>query len=244
MSDRSFDRLLDAWMDLGPTTAPDRVAAAARLEVAATRQERGLLHRASRTSPWARPGVRLGALATAALAAAVLGYAYLMGPNLATPSPSSGPSATAAPSAGPSLRGIPFPELRGAQPGTYGWASSLPGVGTRRMQLFEGDREVVMVVFSLGPPCLGNSTANAGVPVQIAGYDAIAIDRRGGDRRIRQYAISIADRLLCVDLYSRTTTTEDELNSALAVLDTIRAQPIGEQGIRITFDLAEPWGHG
>ena len=38
MNDRNFDQLLNAWMDLGPTTAPDRVADAARLEAAATRQ--------------------------------------------------------------------------------------------------------------------------------------------------------------------------------------------------------------
>ena len=34
MNDRNFDQLLNAWMDLGPTTAPDRVADAARLEAA------------------------------------------------------------------------------------------------------------------------------------------------------------------------------------------------------------------
>ena len=34
MNDRNFDQLLNAWMDLGPTTAPERVADAARLEAA------------------------------------------------------------------------------------------------------------------------------------------------------------------------------------------------------------------
>ena len=38
MNDRNFDQLLDAWMDLGPTAAPDRVADAARLEARTTRQ--------------------------------------------------------------------------------------------------------------------------------------------------------------------------------------------------------------
>jgi hypothetical protein len=40
MNDRDLDRLLDAWMDLGPTAAPDRVADAARLEARSTRQRR------------------------------------------------------------------------------------------------------------------------------------------------------------------------------------------------------------
>ncbi len=38
MNDRNFDQLMDAWIDLGPTTAPDRVADAARLEIRTTRQ--------------------------------------------------------------------------------------------------------------------------------------------------------------------------------------------------------------
>ena len=45
MNDRNFDQLLNAWMDLGPTTAPDRVADAARLEAATTRQRPAILSR-------------------------------------------------------------------------------------------------------------------------------------------------------------------------------------------------------
>ncbi len=45
MNKRSFDQLLDAWMDLGPTSAPERVAEAARLEVRTTRQRPAFLSR-------------------------------------------------------------------------------------------------------------------------------------------------------------------------------------------------------
>ena len=38
MNDRNLEQLLDAWMDLGPTTAPARLADAARLEARSTRQ--------------------------------------------------------------------------------------------------------------------------------------------------------------------------------------------------------------
>jgi hypothetical protein len=38
MTKPSFEELLDAWMDLGPTSAPDRVTEATRLEARSTRQ--------------------------------------------------------------------------------------------------------------------------------------------------------------------------------------------------------------
>ena len=72
MNDRNFDQLLNAWMDLGPTTAPERVADAARLEAAATRQLPAVL---SRWAPRRFPVMNTTAkviLATAAVALAVV----------------------------------------------------------------------------------------------------------------------------------------------------------------------------
>ena len=86
MNDRNFDQLLNAWMDLGPTTAPDRVADAARLEAAATRQLPAAL---SRWAPRRFPVMNTTAkviLATAAVVfAALLGYNYLVAPNVGGP---------------------------------------------------------------------------------------------------------------------------------------------------------------
>ena len=86
MNDRNFDQLLNAWMDLGPTTAPDRVADAARLEAAATRQLPAVL---SRWAPRRFPVMNTTAkviLATAAVVfAALLGYNYLVAPNVGGP---------------------------------------------------------------------------------------------------------------------------------------------------------------
>ena len=86
MNDRNFDQLLNAWMDLGPTTAPDRVADAARLEAAATRQLPAIVSRwAPRRFPLMNTYAKV-ALATAAVVlAALLGYNYLVAPNVGGP---------------------------------------------------------------------------------------------------------------------------------------------------------------
>ena len=123
MNDRTFDQLLNAWMDLGPTTAPDRVADAARLEAAATRQLPAVLSRwAPRRFPAMNSYAKV-ALATAAVAlAALLGYNYLVAPNVGGPrlfAPD--PTPTASPSPGPAA--VDFTELAGEgtalQPGPY-----------------------------------------------------------------------------------------------------------------------------
>ena len=105
MNDRNLDQLLNAWMDLGPTTAPDRVADAARLEVVTTRQLPAVL---SRWAPRRFPVMNTTAkviLATAAVVLAVaLGYNYLVAPNvggprLFAPDPTPTPSPRRAPAA-------------------------------------------------------------------------------------------------------------------------------------------------
>lgn len=85
MNDRTFDQLLNAWMDLGPTSAPDRVADASRLEARSTRQ--------TAIPPWWPPRrfpemnnmVRVGLVAAAIVAAALLGFTYLIVPNVGGP---------------------------------------------------------------------------------------------------------------------------------------------------------------
>ena len=86
MNDRNLDQLLNAWMDLGPTTAPDRVADAARFEVSTTRQLPAILSRwAPRRFPVMNTYAKV-ALASAAVAvAALLGYNYLVAPNVGGP---------------------------------------------------------------------------------------------------------------------------------------------------------------
>src|SRR6187549_1032504 len=86
MNDRTFDQLLNAWLDLGPTTAPDRVADAARLEAAATRQLPAILSRwAPRRFPIMNTTAKVILATAAVVLAAALGYNYLVAPNVGSP---------------------------------------------------------------------------------------------------------------------------------------------------------------
>jgi hypothetical protein len=98
MNERNLDQLLDAWLDLGPDVAPDRVHAAVPVEVRTTRQ-------ATRGSWW--PVERLSAMnmyfriATAAtvVIAISLGTWYVIeanGGHTGTSAPTPSQSATSA----------------------------------------------------------------------------------------------------------------------------------------------------
>jgi hypothetical protein len=113
MNDRNFDQLLNAWMDLGPTTAPDRVADAARLEAATTRQLPAVISRwAPRRFPEMNSYAKV-ALATAAVVlAALVGYNYLVAPNVGGPR-LFGPDPTPTPSSSLDPAAIDFTQLPG-----------------------------------------------------------------------------------------------------------------------------------
>jgi Tol biopolymer transport system component len=98
MSDEHrFERDARAWLELGPTDAPDRVVEAALLEIDQTSQERDL------GVPWRFPPMtpRLGLVATALIGAVALGLIYLNLPgrgSVGAPSPTpTRPAATATP---------------------------------------------------------------------------------------------------------------------------------------------------
>jgi hypothetical protein len=120
MNDRSFDQLLNAWMDLGPTSAPDRVAEAARLEASNTRQTAIPMWWPPRRFPMMNTYAK-AALATAAVVlAALLGYNYLVAPNVGDKPPV---PLDSTPSASPAADATSFTEHPGEgaelQPGSY-----------------------------------------------------------------------------------------------------------------------------
>ena len=85
MNDRHIEQLLDAWLDAGPAVAPSRVTEAARLEIRSTRQSAALHGWPPRRFPIMSNTMRI-ALATAAVAvAALLGFNYLVAPNIGSP---------------------------------------------------------------------------------------------------------------------------------------------------------------
>ncbi len=92
MNDRTHEQLLDAWMDLGPTVAPARVAEAARLEARSTRQtatlSRWLPRRYPEMNTMAKLALSVAAVAVAALIGiSMLGGGNIGGPDLADPTP-------------------------------------------------------------------------------------------------------------------------------------------------------------
>jgi hypothetical protein len=100
MTDRSFDQLLDAWMDLGPTVAPARVVEAVRLEARTTRQTASLTGWPPRRLLDMNNTIVRFALAGAVLtAAALLGYRYLVAPDVGGPTQPSQPVSTDEPGA-------------------------------------------------------------------------------------------------------------------------------------------------
>ena len=80
--DRSIDQLLDAWLDAGPTVAPSRVADAARLEARTTRQMNALERWADRRISTMNTAMRFSLAAAAVAVAAVLGFNFLVAPNI------------------------------------------------------------------------------------------------------------------------------------------------------------------
>ncbi len=112
--DRKLDQLLDAWLDAGPTVAPDRVTEAARLETRSTRQS-AALPGWTRRFPGMNNTMRFGIAAAGLAAAAVLGFSFLASPNFGNPGVGE-PSPTPTPSPRPLAAG----EL---DAGSYQWST-------------------------------------------------------------------------------------------------------------------------
>lgn len=116
MNDRNLEQLLDAWLDAGPKVAPGRVTEAARLEIRSTRQPAALRGWPPRRFPIMSNTMRI-ALATAAVAvAALLGFNYLVAPNIGSPGLGE-PSPTPTPV--PTRTPVAMPIAGVLAPGTY-----------------------------------------------------------------------------------------------------------------------------
>ena len=94
---RNLDQLLDAWMDLGPNVAPARVAEAARLEARSTRQTAIARWWLPRRFPDMNNAAKLALGAAAVMVAALIGFNYLVRPNIGGPVHPSQPASTHGP---------------------------------------------------------------------------------------------------------------------------------------------------
>ena len=86
MSDRNLDRLLEVWLDAGPSVAPTRVTEAARLEIRSTRQSAAPLAWLLRRFPTVNNTMRIALASAAVVAVAIIGIGFIQAQNTGGPS--------------------------------------------------------------------------------------------------------------------------------------------------------------
>lgn len=161
-------------------------------------------------------------------------------------------------------RGLPRC-CRNVPAGEYGW-TGYPGqtegisgdIGGMHSVVEEGDGAFrqTQLVFAVADNCFEYGSGAPPQEVTIAGLDGYYVEPyadpdvlfsgRGdrGDETTGAYALDVEDRTLCVYLTWDPETTPRELDAARDVVDSIRSQPIGPDGIRINFTLPAGWDTG
>jgi hypothetical protein len=264
--DRETLHLVAEWLDDGRTRLPDTVLDAVLRELPSRPQRR--------RSWLAPQNPTVDALAKAALAAAAVVVAAVVGLNVlgtsgngpaqgGTPSALPSPSASVAPSASPSAVASPSPSATPQLPalrlpgttsspaGEYGWTGRAGGFPAQ-LHTVEGVGERALI-FQVGGGCREAIEKKVTRPVHLAGFDGVAVEpyeppvpfgAPGGDEVTRAHALAVGDRTLCVYLTWSRDTTASELESVERVLDTLRAEPINDDLVRVTFILDSGWDTG
>ena len=109
------------------------------------------------------------------------------------------------------------------------------------------------IVFTVENDCF--TAGGDPVSVTVAGLDGLYAEpyedlsmmyqgEPDGTETLGAYALPIGDRTLCVYLTWVATTNEEQLASARQIVDSIRGQPYGEDGIRINFTVPDHWDIG
>jgi hypothetical protein len=151
------------------------------------------------------------------------------------------------PSMLPNLFMPSFGALGNTEPQDYGWTGNRGSSAGMHNVVKGGDRQTQMY-FYVADDCFGEEGPEP-VPIAVAGFDGWYVEPHPadfpntlslhtwaeGDETTGAYALAIGDRTLCVYLSWDPTTTRAELDAARAVIESIRAQPISENGIRIVF---------
>lgn len=270
MSERDFDSLLTAWMDLGRTDAPHRVADAAVLEIRSTRQAAIPMGWLQRRFPYMTSRTAKFALAAATAVAAAVGASVLWDDfGFGVPAPAVTAEPTATPNATPTATLVPTPAaamppsmlpdlhiprygaLRNTQPKDYGWTGA-PGASADMHNVYL-HAEMVFAVENDHPDCFARGEGPEPVPTTVAGLDGLYVEPYGDDPRARfepgdpvttgAYALAVGDRTLCVYLSWGPDASATERQAARAVLDSLRAQPFGAEGVRIVFTTLG-WDNG
>jgi hypothetical protein len=152
---------------------------------------------------------------------------------------------------------LPLPGARGGPAGEYGWTGTLGAVGGMHHIFDDPPSESgfqTQLTFSVADDCFAYGTDTEPASVTVAGLDGLYVEpyedpdvtfvQTRASATTGAYALAIGDRTLCLYLTWDPDTTQDELEAARQVVESIRAQPFGPDGIRMNFTLPEGWDTG
>lgn len=268
-TDQETLQLIGVWLEDGRTALPDHVLDAV-LEQLPSKPQRRPKWSARRIADM-NALARYALAAAAVLVVAIVGFNLLRAPSTtqitgASPSANVSPSTSASPSPPAEVTPIPYaslpvrplPGTRYSPAGEYGWEGG-PGPeswGAGMHKVIEDGQEVresTALLFKVGADCLAMREGQPSQPVRVGGFEGVSVEPYeppvtfggpDGDEITRAHALAVGDRTLCVFLTWHSDTTADELEAAAQALDTLRAVPIGNDRIRITFTLDEGWDIG
>jgi hypothetical protein len=245
VNDRNVDQLLDAWLDLGPDVAPDRVRSAVALEVRRTRQ-------AARWTGFAERFPPMNSFAKIAIAAAGVVVAAVVAVNLLSPSGRFGGSGTAV-SPSPSASCSPSPKSSREVGGqnVNGW----PGARSNAAGLYSWDMGADVWMHhatdnSVGVSITFSKSANAyksgPTPIRVAGcegtYQKLLL---GSDGMTEVWIVEMGGKRVTILVQSPRTATPAQLAEAYAIIESIRYEPAAfGVGYALIFSLPDGWDSG
>ena len=265
--DRSLERAARSWLEEGPLRAPDRAVRAALARIQTAPQEPHL------RVPWRyagmRPFAKLAAFAVIGVVA-IGGSLHMLGRGFPgfggepSPSPTATPTATttAEPTSAPlpsgsTLPALRLPATRADVAGEYGWTGGLGSrAGMHNVIVEPGSPNSfrqTQLVFAVENDCFPRARGADPAPLAVAGLAGLYLEPYEdldvqfvsvGTGTTGAYALPIGARTLCVYITWDPSTTQDELNAVRAVVESLRGQPFGSDGIRINFTLNAGWDVG
>ncbi|HLC03113.1 MAG TPA: hypothetical protein VJK02_08765 [Anaerolineales bacterium] len=252
MGDTHPTRVGLSWLRADEHVSTNRVLdeVVALLDVTPQRHTSGL----ARRLPIMNRFVGIGLAAAAVILVVLIGIKALEGPNPGGPGPAPSDSPASPDPSAQVLRALGLPGARGGPPGEYGWTGAL-GSSTGMHSVVEGASEFrqTQITFAVENECFAGGEGPEPVRMTVAGLDGLYVEpyqdpgvlfvARGGERT-GAYALPIGDRTLCVYLSWDPATTQVELDAALRVVESIRGQPFGPDGIRINFTITTLWDTG
>lgn len=139
--------------------------------------------------------------------------------------------------------------------GVYGWTSGSENrVWMHRViEVAGGLSRQTQLTFSAEDDCFARAPGAEPTPVTVARLDGLYLEPYDDDsvyfgtplrKTTGTYALPIGDRTLCVYLTWDHTTTPGELRAARDVVESIRGELHGEDGIRINYTLPCCWDTG